>query len=153
MRELIGTGFASLYLGKLRLPSACHLHVGDCHVLHHGMKGESLFRRHEFLLLAHHVLTSEQGLDDGGTGGWCANAAVLHCLTHGLVLDVLAGGLHGSKQCRFCVQRLWLGLALRDVAACHIDTLFFLPVGDDLLLNFIVRRVCVPDLLAVPFLE
>ena len=78
MGEPVCTCFTSFNLGKFRLPFARHLHIGNRHVLHHGMQGESFFRRHEFLLLAHHILSFEQSLDDGGTCGRCAYTDVLH---------------------------------------------------------------------------
>ena len=67
MGEPVCTCFTSFNLGKFRLPFARHLHIGNRHVLHHGMQGESFFRRHKFLLLAHHILSFEQGFDDGAT--------------------------------------------------------------------------------------
>ena len=177
MGEPVCTCFTSFNFGKFRLPFARHLHIGNRHVLHHGMQGESFFRRHKFLLLAHHILSFEQGFDDGGTCGRCANTAVLHCLAHRIIFYLFACGLrsaksgctrqiqtsldllslarifHCCKQCGFRMQRLWFGLALRDGAARKSDMLSFLPVGNDLLLDLIVCCVCILVLPVVLFLE
>ena len=153
MCEPVCTCFTSFNLGKFRLPFARHLHIGNRHVLHHGMQGESFFRRHKFLLLAHHILSFEQGFDDGGTCGRCANTAVLHCLAHRIIFYLFACGLHCCKQCGFRMQWLWFGLALRDGAARKSDMLSFLPVGNDLLLDLIVGCVCILVQPVVLFLE
>ena len=153
MGEPVCTCFTSFNLGKFRLPFARHLHIGNRHVLHHGMQGESFFRRHKFLLLAHHILSFEQGFDDGGTCGRCANTAVLHCLAHRIIFYLFACGLHCCKQCGFRMQWLWFGLTLRDGAARKSDMLSFLPVGNDLILDLIVCCVCILVLPVVLFLE
>ena len=51
------------------------------------------------------------------------------------------------------MQWLWFGLALRDGAARKSDTLSFLPVGNDLILDLIVGCFYILVLPVVLFLE
>ena len=121
---------AFFYLRQFRLPAPGHFHVGDVHALHDGIQGKPFFRRYERLLHAHHVFAPEQGLDDGGTGGGRADAAVLQRLPRFLVLHALASsGLHCRQQGAFRVQRLRTGHARTHRAAVHRQRVALLPVG------------------------
>ena len=121
---------AFFYLRQFRLPTPGHFHIGDVHLLHDGIQGKPFLRRHERLLHAHHVFAPEQGLDDGGTGGGCADAAVLHCLTQRVVLNFLASRFHRGQQGGFGMQRLGFGLSLRDGGGFQCQRVAFLPTGN-----------------------
>ena len=123
---------AFFYLRQFRLPASRHLHVGDVHAPDDGIQGKPFLRRHERLLHAHHVFPFEQGLDDGGTGGGRADAAVLQRLPRFLVLQALApGGLHRRQQGAFGMQRLRACHARTHRTAAHCQYITFFPVGQN----------------------
>ena len=82
---------------------------------------DALAGRLQAAAVAHDVADVDQALDDGCARGGRADARVLHGLAQLVVLDELAGALHGGQQRGLAVARRRLGLARvgGDLGAAH----------------------------------
>ena len=89
MRELVLPLAGQFGLGKLFHAQAAQ----QRHQL------EGLGRRYQLTAFAQHVFFGNQALDDGRSGGGCAQAFLLHGLAQFVVFDGFAGALHGAQQC------------------------------------------------------
>ena len=83
---------------------------------------DALAGRLQATAVAHDVADVDQALDDGRARGGRADAGVLHGLAQLVVLDELAGALHGGEQRGLAVARRRLGLARvgLDLGAVHL---------------------------------
>ena len=70
---------------------------------------EGLGRGDEFAAFAQDVFFGYQAFNDGGAGGWCAQAFFLHGFAQFVVFHGLARALHGAEQRGFGVTRGRLG--------------------------------------------
>ena len=116
--ERLGRELAALHLAQAVLPLAGQLGVREQQQgigVEEALQLEGLGGGDELLALALDVGLAQQALDGGGARGRRAQAALLHGLGQRLVVDQLAGVLHGAEQRGLVVAGGRLGGVLADV--------------------------------------
>lgn len=127
--EPLALELAALDLPELELPVAGQLGPGqllDAEPVEEGDEREGFRAGHQLALVAMDVLLVDQAFDDGGARGRRAEAALAHGLAEFVVLDKLAGALHGGEERGFRVARRGLGLAALDLDIGGLDLLALL---------------------------
>ena len=94
LAEVLGTILAPLDPGKRLLPLARHSDISNLLVFQQVVDEQSFLGRDKLLVQADHILTSNQRLDDVGTGGWGSDATIFKCLAYTIIINTLPAVLH-----------------------------------------------------------
>ena len=104
--------FARFDAGKGGFPLSGHFDIGNAFALYGMVHRQTFLGRDKVLLVTAHVVTGEQGFDNGRTGGGRADADVFQAVPQFGFLQLLAATLHSGKQAALGVQGTGLGLFL-----------------------------------------
>src|SRR5947199_4354958 len=98
------------HAGELLFPLSRELRRREQRSVEGSDQRQALWGRYECLLVAYHVLTSEQRFDHGGARCGSAQPRILHRQPQLLVVNHLSSCLHGPEQGR--VRITWRGLGV-----------------------------------------
>src|SRR3954466_14035810 len=123
LHELLALLRALLDGGQAVLPVAGQRRGGQRVLAQQAHDVDALLGRDERARVALDVADVDEALDDRGARGGRADARLLHRLAHLLVVDELAGGLHGAQQRGVAVAPRRLGLLLERLGLARVDGL------------------------------
>src|SRR4051794_2157257 len=123
LHELLALLRALLDGGQAVLPVAGQCRGGQRVLAQQAHDVDALLGRDERARVALDVADVDEALDDRGARRGRADARLLHRLAHLLVVDELAGGLHGAQQRGVAVAPRRLGLLLERLGLARVDGL------------------------------
>ena len=104
LAEVLGAVLAPLDPGKRLFPLARHGDIGNLLVFQQVVDEQPFFGRDKLLVQTDHILTSNQRLDDVGTGGWGSYTTIFQCLAYTVIINTLPAVLHLRKKCGLCMD-------------------------------------------------